>query len=141
MTTLPRAIGALLLLATCFAGPAAAVEVEVVAEGLQRPWALAFLPEGGWLVTEREGRLLRLAADGSVAAEIDGVPEVLFAGQGGLMDLVLDPDFETNGRLYLSYAHGEIRANATRVHGARLEGDRLVEGADIFEARPLKTTP
>lgn len=141
MTTLTRAIAALLLLATCFAGPAAAVEVEVVADELLRPWAIAFLPDGGWLVTEREGRLLRLAADGSVAAEIDGVPEVLFAGQGGLMDLVLDPAFETNGRVYLSYAHGEIRANATRVHAARLEDDRLVDGRTIFEARPLKTTP
>ena len=135
---------ALVLLFTLLAGsggPASAAEIETLAAGLVRPWSLAFLPDGGWLITERAGRLLRLAPDGSVAAEIDGVPEVLFAGQGGLMDLVLDPGFAENRRLYLSYAHGEIRANATRVHAARLEGDRLVEGATIFEAHPLKTTP
>jgi glucose/arabinose dehydrogenase len=57
------------------------------------------------------------------------------------MDIALDPDFAANGRLYLSYAHGEIRANATRVHAARLFGDRLVEGETIFEARPPKSTP
>ena len=115
--------------------------VEVVAEGLTQPWAVAFLPDGGFLVTERAGRLLRLDADGSIAAEIAGVPDVLFKGQGGLMDLVLDPGFAENGRIYLSYARGTTRANATTIHTARLDGDTLRDGEDIFATRPLKTTP
>ena len=115
--------------------------VEVVAEGLTQPWAVAFLPDGGYLVTERAGRLLRLDADGSIAAEIAGVPDVLFKGQGGLMDLVLDPGFAENGRIYLSYARGTTRANATTIHTARLDGDTLRDGEDIFATRPLKTTP
>lgn len=115
--------------------------VEVVADGLTLPWAVAFLPDGGYLVTERAGRLLRLAADGRIAAEVAGVPEVLFQGQGGLMDLVLDPAFADNGRLYLSYARGTTRANTTTIHTARLEGDALVDGQDIFSTRPVKTTP
>ena len=132
---------ACLLLAVTLGAPALAVEVEVVAEDLDQPWALAFLPDGGYLVTLRGGTLLRLDADGAVAAEIAGVPEVYTGGQGGLMDVVLDPAFPENGRVYLSYAHGELRANATRVHAATLDGDVLSDGETIFEARPLKTTP
>ena len=71
--------------------------------------AVAFLPDGGYLVTERAGRLLRLDADGSIAAEIAGVPDVLFKGQGGLMDLVLDPGFAENGRIYLTHAARPVR--------------------------------
>jgi glucose/arabinose dehydrogenase len=133
-------LAALLALATHLS-MAHAARVDVLAEGLERPWALAILPEGGYLVTLRGGSLLRLDAGGAVVGEITGVPESFFAGQGGLMDVVLDPDFAANRRLYLSYAHGTLRDNATRIHAATLDGDALVDGETIFEARPRKTTP
>jgi glucose/arabinose dehydrogenase len=125
-----RALGALLLagsLMLCV--PAAAQPVlsesrpavvggtrlTTVASGLDRPWALAFLPDGGLLVTERPGRL-RLVRDGAIDPRpIAGVPEVHAEGQGGLLDIALHPDFARNGTIFLSYAHGTAKANRTRV--------------------------
>jgi aldose sugar dehydrogenase len=89
--------------------------LTTVADGLELPWGLAFLPDGGLLVTERPGRLRRVAADGTVSPPLDGVPPVFFRGQGGLLDVALHPDFADNGLVYLSYAHGNAGANATRI--------------------------
>ena len=80
------------------------VIVEEVATGLSYPWAMAFLPDGSALITEREGRLRLMAPDGSLSAGLSGVPEVYASGQGGLLDVALDPDFENNRQIYLSYA-------------------------------------
>ncbi|MEX0628179.1 MAG: PQQ-dependent sugar dehydrogenase, partial [Cucumibacter sp.] len=82
------------------AGP---VTAEIVASGLSHPWALAFLPDGGLLVTERPGRL-RIVRGGRAGEPIEGVPEVWANGQGGLLDVVLAPDFAQSGRLYLTFA-------------------------------------
>ena len=76
--------------------------VETVARGLDHPWSVAFLPDGRMLVTERAGRL-RIIGDGNATA-ISGIPEVRARGQGGLLDVALDPDFATNRLIYLSYA-------------------------------------
>ena len=82
--------------------------VEVVG-GLEHPWAVAFLPDGRLLITERPGRL-RLIENGHLRdAPIDGVPEVYAGGQGGLLDMALAPGFASNKVLYLSYAHGSSR--------------------------------
>lgn len=118
--------------------PAAAPELEVavVARGLNHPWSLAFLPDGGVLVTERAGRL-RLLKDGEVRT-IEGVPPVLAEGQGGLFDVLLHPRFPENRLVYLSYAAGDRRANGTRVAVARLEGDRLANLRIIWSAVPAK---
>ncbi|PTT59623.1 oxidoreductase, partial [Pseudomonas sp. HMWF007] len=71
------------------------LEVTTLAQGLEHPWALAFLPDRqGVLVTERPGNLRVVAADGKLSAPIDGVPEVWAKGQGGLLDVVLSPDFK-----------------------------------------------
>jgi len=83
-----------------------------VADGLDNPWSLAFLPDGGYLVTERTGTLRRISVDGTVSAPLPGVPESYFAGQGGLLEVALDPAFDTNHVVYLSYAQGELKANA-----------------------------
>jgi len=120
---------------------AADVRAETVADGLRLPWGLAFLPEGGMLVTERPGALRRVSAEGEVSEPIGGVPEVVFGGQGGLLDVILHPDFVTNRLVYLSYSHGTLHDNATRVARGRLDADALVEVEVIFGAEPEKNTP
>lgn len=112
-----------------------------VAEGLEYPWGLVFLPDGSMLVSERPGRLRRVAPDGTLSAPLDGVPAVYFAGQGGLLDLALHPRFAENNLVYLSYAHGGPRENATRVARAALGESALEDLEVIFTARPAKGTP
>ena len=87
------------------------LRIETITSGLEHPWAVALLPDGGFLVTERPGRMRRIAADGKVSAPIAGVPAVFAEGQGGLLDVVLDPAFAGNRRIWLSYA--EPGANDT----------------------------
>lgn len=125
-------------------GQAQAYKIETVVGGLEHPWALAFLPGGHLLVTERPGRLrvIERGADGrhTLRAEpVAGVPPVLARGQAGLFDLVLDPDFARNGMLYLSFAHGEPAANHLRVIRARFDGRRLHDVSVVFTSRPAKT--
>jgi glucose/arabinose dehydrogenase len=81
-----------------------AFDVVTVADGLQNPWSLAFLPSGKMLVTERPGRLRVLTPDGKLSAPVAGLPSVDAGGQGGLLDVTLDPSFATNGLIYWSYA-------------------------------------
>ncbi len=112
--------------------------VTTVAEGLSHPWGLTFLPAGELLVTERTGSLRRVAADGTVSEPLSGVPAVYFAGQGGLLDVVLHPDFAANRRVYLSYAHGDFAANATRIARATLGDTGLTDVTVIFTVAPTK---
>ena len=116
------------------------VRLATVAEGFERPWALAFLPDGGMLVTERPGRL-RMVRDGRIDPRpIEGVPEVFTQGQGGLMDIVLHPDFASNRRIFLTYSHGTSQANRTRVARAVLDGHALRDLQVIFQTEPAKPT-
>ena len=119
---------------------AGVLAATVVAEGLNHPWGLGFLPDGAMLVTERDGQL-RIVADGVVGPAIEGVPEVVARGQGGLLDVELAPDFATSGRLYLSYAEparaaGLQRGTGTAVMAATLvregNGGRLEDQEVIF---------
>jgi aldose sugar dehydrogenase len=134
-----------LVLATVWSQTGAAAGSEyrltTVAEGLELPWGVAFLPDGGMLVTERPGRLRRVAADGTVSPPLDGVPPVFYRGQGGLLDVALHPRFDENGLIYLSYAHGDGSANATRIARARLGATGLEALEVIFTAEPTKDTP
>jgi glucose/arabinose dehydrogenase len=115
-------------------------QLVTVAEDLEHPWSLAFLPNGEQLVTERAGRL-RLIRDGRLLpAPIPGVPELTVSGQGGLLDVVLHPDFERNRQLFLSYAHGNAHGLTTRVARAHFDGERLRDVAVIFEALPRSDT-
>lgn len=111
-----------------------AYRVVTVAEGLEHPWGMAFLPDGGILVTERPGRL-RLIRDGQLQPEpIAGVPAVHARGQGGLLDVALHPDFEQNRLVYLSFSKpGEGGATTAVVRG-RLEGGRLADVEEILDA-------
>lgn len=115
-------------------------KVVEVAKGLDHPYAVAFLPDGAILVTERAGRL-RLIRNGQLLpAPIAGVPPVHTGSQAGLFDVVLHPKFAENNFVYLTYAHGTPQANATRVARARFDGTALQELKVIFEASPLKDT-
>lgn len=113
------------------------IESEVIASGLEHPWSFAFLPDGRFLVTERPGRLRVVNADGSLSAPLTGVPEVLARGQGGLLDVTLDPDFADNQMLYLSFSEpGSGGTAGTAVARARLAGDRLDEVQVIYRQEP-----
>lgn len=106
------------------------IRVVQLAGGLERPWSVAFLPDGGYLVTERPGRLQRVQ-DGE-KTDIGGLPEITAIRQGGLLDVSLHPDFSSNGLVYLSYAKGGEGGTALALGRGRLEGDRLVGFEDIF---------
>ena len=109
-----------------------------VTEGLEHPWGLAFLPDGRMLVTERPGRL-RIVDDGWLVPEpVAGVPEVWADGQGGLLDVVLHPDFGENGLIYLSYSSPSDDGDdaATAVARGRLAGGRLEDVEEIYVAPP-----
>lgn len=115
--------------------------LETIATGLAYPWSLAFLPDGSQLVTEREGRLRRIADGELLNIPIQGLPELVVSGQGGLLDIALHPDFESNQTLFLSYAHKISREGmTTRVARATLNGDQLEDVDVIFEAMPRGNT-
>ncbi|MGF6273275.1 glucose/arabinose dehydrogenase [Massilia sp. UYP11] len=116
----------------------ASYRVATVARGLERPWSLAFLPDGRLLVTEMGGRLLAIGADGgSTPIATDGLPPVFQRGRTiGLMDVAIDPDFERNGLLYLTMGHGGEGANGTRLVRARLAGERLADVRVLFSSTP-----
>lgn len=99
--------------------------VTTVAEGLQTPWGLAFLPDGGMLVTERPGALRIVDGAGQLSSPLAGVPRVHAQGQGGLLDVVLGPDFDTDRRIYFSYAQPTGRGARTAVARARLNAEAL----------------
>lgn len=116
------------------------IKVTEVAGGLVHPWGLAILPDGSMLVTEREGRL-RLIKDGKLlAAAIGGVPVVYDAGQGGLLDVVLHPDFATNNLVYLSFSKGTKDANHTAIVRGTFDGTRLNNVQTVFDAFPERNT-
>ena len=105
-------------------------KVSVVAHGLVNPWGLAFLPDGRMLVTERPGRMRIVANDGKLGPPLPGLPLAVSEGQGGLLDVVVDPRFASNRLVYWSFSEaagsGET-GNGTTVARARLEGERGAE--------------
>jgi len=124
----------------------ASVRTETVAQGLEHPWGLAFLPDGRLLVTERPGRMRLVTKNGKLSAPIAGLPEIAVLGQGGLLDVALGPDFATSGAIYLSYAEPrEAGKNGTSVARAKLvlegDGGKLEDVAVIFRQEPaIKST-
>lgn len=117
------------------------LEVTTMTKGLEHPWALAFLPDRqGMLVTERPGNLRVVSADGKLSAPLSGVPKVWAKGQGGLLDVVLSPDFKQDRTVYLSYAEGggEGDKAGTAVGRGRLSDDltALKDFKVIFRQEP-----
>ncbi|MBX3446393.1 MAG: PQQ-dependent sugar dehydrogenase [Parvibaculaceae bacterium] len=141
----------ILAVAALITGPASAgtvstervkIEVETVASGLKHPWGLAFLPDGNFLVTERRGQLRLVTAEGRIRDAIYGVPEVVVRGQGGLLDVALDPAFDENRLVYLTYAEkGEGNTNGTAVARGELTesmSPQLRNVEVIFRQQPKK---
>ncbi len=119
--------------------PARDWRAEVVAAGLDHPWAVAFIGDGRMLVTERPGRLRVVDRDGRIGAPLAGLPRVDAVGQGGLLDLVTDSGFASNRRLFFCFSEpGEGGTNSTALASARLSDDatRLDEVKVIFSQRP-----
>ncbi|MGO1120745.1 PQQ-dependent sugar dehydrogenase [Rhodovibrionaceae bacterium A322] len=111
--------------------------VTEVTDGLEHPWAMAFLPDGGILITERPGRL-RLWRDGQLLPEpVEGLPALVAKGQGGLLDIVLHPRFEETGWLYLSYSANDLQGSpqnkGTRVSRHTWEDGKLSPGRIIYD--------
>ncbi|GIT93071.1 glucose dehydrogenase [Jannaschia pagri] len=122
---------------------APALAAEPLATGLEHPWGIATLPSGGWLVTERPGRLRHLAPDGTLSAPIAGVPEVVAARQGGLLDVALAPDFADSRVIYVTYAKPIGNQSATAAARMVLANDMTSVSAvtDIFVQDPPSPTP
>lgn len=120
--------------------PSTALKVTEVATKLSNPWGLAVLPDGAMLVTERAGRL-RVIRDGQlVGAPIAGVPAVYNEGQGGLLDVILHPDFAINNLVYLSFSKGSKTANHTAIVRGTFDGSRLTNVQNVFDAAPERST-
>jgi glucose/arabinose dehydrogenase len=131
-------ITAFICLFTAGAAIAQDLGVQQVAGGLEHPWAVAFLPGGKFLVTERPGRMRVVGADGRVGPALPGVPEVVAAGQGGLLDVALDSGFERNRVLYFCFSEPGAGGNSTALARARLAADEsaLEEVRVIFSQKP-----
>ncbi len=124
-----------IVLGLCLHWPAVYAEVkpQLVVDGLSHPWSVAFLPNGRYLITERAGRL-RLVENGKLLAQpVAGLPEIAAVGQGGLLDVVLHPDYAHNGWLYFSYAKPVKGGQVTAVMRAKLKNMQLLDQQPIFQ--------
>jgi aldose sugar dehydrogenase len=113
----------------------ATLKVETVATKLQNPWGLAFLPDGRMLVTEKPGKLRIVTKDGTKSEPLKGVPEVAAGGQGGLLDVALDPKFAENGLVYLSFSEPGEGGAGTSVARGKLGADGLENVEVIFRQK------
>ncbi|SUI74883.1 PQQ-dependent sugar dehydrogenase [Shewanella morhuae] len=116
------------------------IQIKTIAEGLENIWGMAFLPDGNMLVTERAGRMRIVSTTGKVGEPLTGLPPMYAKGQGGLLDVVLAPDFATSQKIYFSYAEpaeGEAsELNSTAVSFAVLNGNKLENLTRVFSQQP-----
>jgi glucose/arabinose dehydrogenase len=114
------------------------LRVVTIASGLEHPWGLAFLPSGGMIVTERDGRIRTVSDNGRLSPPLQGAPKVYASGQGGMLDIALDPDFQRNHAIYISYAEPGEGGAGTAVARARLDtaGNRLSDLEVVFRQVP-----
>ena len=124
-----------------FPSSAGPIQVETVADGLQHPWGLAFLPDGRMLVTERPGRMRVVTPDGKVSAPVAGMPKVFARGQGGLLDVAVDRGFSQNRIIYFCYAEPSDSGARTTLARARLADEPYVENLRVIfrQEGPLST--
>jgi aldose sugar dehydrogenase len=128
-----KAVAAIYLIVSGAITSAQTVRPEVVASGLQHPWAVAFLPEGRFLVTERPGFLRVIEPTGAVGEPVKGLPSVVAEGQGGLLDVVLDADFARNQTLFFCFSEAGAGGNGTALARARLSDDlSRLEGVKVI---------
>jgi aldose sugar dehydrogenase len=138
-----RLIFAMICAATCttsaaqeFSSEKARFRVVTVASGLGNPWALAFLPDGRMLVTERAGRMRIVARDGTLSAPLSGVPPVVAQGQGGLLDVVPDREFTSNRTIYFCFSEAGEGGAGSAVARARLDDRAITEVRVVFRQQP-----
>ena len=115
------------------------VEMTTLTENLSHPWGMTFLPDGSLLVTERDGILNHISADGSDRKQIKGTPEVVARSQGGLLDVNIDPNYAENGWVYISYSEPDPaggEGNSTAVMRGKIDGDQWVDGEVVFRQAP-----
>ena len=117
------------------------IQVQTVANGLEHPWGLAFLPDGGMLVTERPGRLRLVSKESRLSEPLAGIPQVFAEGQGGLLDVALDPNFASNHLIYLSYAEPGEGGASSAVARAQLRDGALQDSQVIFRQQPKVSGP
>ena len=113
--------------------------IDTITDNLQNPWGLTFLPNNDLLVTERSGEIRIIRDNQLLNQKITGVPEVYATGQGGLFEVKLHPDYESNGWLYISYAATGEGGGNTAILRARLDGFNLVDKEIIFQALPFRS--
>lgn len=114
------------------------VKINTLADGFTHPWGMTFLPDGNMLVTERSGNLYWLSEDGSQRKMIKGVPEVVAQGQGGLLDVLVDPNYAENGWVYISYSEAadKGKGNSTAVMRAKIKDNAFTDKDVIFRQSP-----
>jgi len=141
------------LLVTCLvvlsfslqAQPKQPFKVETLVTGLDTPWSLAMLPDGRMLITERSGSLRIVEKDNKLNPQaVDGLPEIVEDGQGGLLDVILHPNYIENGWIYISYsapgADGFFDKSGTTVIRAKLQGNKLVEVEELYSMKEKTTS-
>ena len=111
----------------------------IVLQGLERPWGMAWLPDGALLITERGGRMQLLRKGVLDRVEIGTIPELFVAGQAGLMDISLHPRYSENNFVYLTYSKGNFQSNRTSILRAKFDGKTFSNSQVIFEVTPSKS--
>jgi aldose sugar dehydrogenase len=115
--------------------------VVVLVDGLERPWSIAWLPDGRMLVTERPGRLRIVSKDFRLDPKpVEGLPRIVVTGQGGLFDVVPHPNYKDNGWIYISYNGPGDGGHGTELMRAKLDGHRLVDAQVLFRLLPKSGT-
>ncbi|MDX1392545.1 MAG: PQQ-dependent sugar dehydrogenase [Rheinheimera sp.] len=114
----------------------ATVKVDTLTSGLNHPWGMVFLPDGAMLVTERNGTLQHISADGKNKKPISGLPAIDARGQGGLLDVILAADFASSKQIFFSFSEPGGAKNSTAVASATLDGDKLTGVKVIFSQQP-----
>ncbi len=136
---LGRSTAACLLLASysLSAADSQSVQVNELATGLNHPWGMTFLPDNRLVITERSGSIRLYEPEKGLSEDLQGVPEAATNNQGGVLDIIADPDFAANQTLYFCYSKPGDGGSSSAVRKAKLEGQKLIQGEDIFTAQPL----
>ena len=111
-------------------------KVDVINHNLGKPWGIAQLPDVNFLITEKSGYINLISKDGKSVTKITGLPKVDSRGQGGLLDIVIDPDFDKNQTIYWSFSEPYEKGNLTSVGKGVLNGNKILNSKVIFRATP-----
>ena len=111
-------------------------KVDVINHKLGKPWGISQLPDGNFLITEKSGYINLISKDGKSVTKITGLPKVDSRGQGGLLDIVIDPDFDKNQTIYWSFSEPYEKGNLTSVGKGVLNGNKILNSKVIFRATP-----